>query len=54
MIKVKSMKQRFQTVRMTRAALEVVAERGLWEANMAMIAERARVGAGTIYRYCGG
>ena len=34
-----------------RAALELIAERGFHGAPMAMIAERAGVGAGTIYRY---
>ena len=34
-----------------RAALELIAENGFHGAPMAMIAERARVGAGTIYRY---
>jgi AcrR family transcriptional regulator len=33
------------------AALEIVAEHGFHGAPMAMIAERAGVGAGTIYRY---
>jgi len=33
------------------AALELIAERGFHGAPMAMIAERAGVGAGTIYRY---
>lgn len=33
------------------AALELIAERGFHDAPMAMIAERAGVGAGTIYRY---
>lgn len=34
-----------------RAALELIAENGFHGAPMAMIAERAGVGAGTIYRY---
>lgn len=34
-----------------RAALELIAEKGFHGAPMAMIAERASVGAGTIYRY---
>lgn len=34
-----------------RAALEIIAEHGFHNAPMAMIAERAGVGAGTIYRY---
>lgn len=34
-----------------RAALELIAERGFHGAPMATIAERAGVGAGTIYRY---
>lgn len=34
-----------------RAALEIIAENGFHGAPMAMIAERAGVGAGTIYRY---
>lgn len=34
-----------------RAALELIAEHGFHGAPMAMIAERASVGAGTIYRY---
>ena len=34
-----------------RAALELIAEHGFHAAPMAMIAERAGVGAGTIYRY---
>ena len=34
-----------------RAALEMIAENGFHGAPMAMIAERAGVGAGTIYRY---
>jgi len=34
-----------------RAALELIAEHGFHGAPMAMIAERAGVGAGTIYRY---
>ena len=34
-----------------RAALELIAENGFHGAPMAMIAERANVGAGTIYRY---
>lgn len=34
-----------------RAALELLAEQGFHGAPMAMIAERAGVGAGTIYRY---
>ncbi|MBC8019499.1 MAG: TetR/AcrR family transcriptional regulator [Verrucomicrobia bacterium] len=34
-----------------RAALELIAEKGFHGAPMAMIAERANVGAGTIYRY---
>ncbi len=34
-----------------RAALEMIAEHGFHGAPMAMIAERAGVGAGTIYRY---
>lgn len=34
-----------------RAALELIAEHGFHGAPMAMIAERADVGAGTIYRY---
>lgn len=34
-----------------RAALELIAEQGFHGAPMAMIAERAEVGAGTIYRY---
>ncbi len=34
-----------------RAALELIAEHGFHGAPMAMIAERAQVGAGTIYRY---
>lgn len=34
-----------------RAALELIAENGFHGAPMAMIAERAKVGAGTIYRY---
>ncbi|MDD2581438.1 MAG: TetR/AcrR family transcriptional regulator [Desulfuromonadaceae bacterium] len=34
-----------------RAALELIAENGFHGAPMAMIAEKARVGAGTIYRY---
>jgi AcrR family transcriptional regulator len=33
------------------AALEIIAERGFHGAPMAMIADRAKVGAGTIYRY---
>jgi TetR/AcrR family transcriptional regulator, repressor of fatR-cypB operon len=33
------------------AALELIVERGFHGASMAMIAERAGVGAGTIYRY---
>ena len=33
------------------AALELIAENGFHGAPMAMIAERAKVGAGTIYRY---
>lgn len=33
------------------AALEIIAEQGFHGAPMAMIAERASVGAGTIYRY---
>jgi len=33
------------------AALQVIAEHGFHEAPIAMIAERAGVGAGTIYRY---
>jgi AcrR family transcriptional regulator len=34
-----------------RAALELIAEQGFHAAPMALIAERAGVGAGTIYRY---
>ena len=34
-----------------RAALELIAEKGFHGAPMAMIAKRANVGAGTIYRY---
>ena len=34
-----------------RAALDLIAENGFHGAPMAMIAERAKVGAGTIYRY---
>ncbi|MFZ2950245.1 MAG: helix-turn-helix domain-containing protein, partial [Desulfuromonadaceae bacterium] len=34
-----------------RAALELIAENGFHGAPMAMIAEKAGVGAGTIYRY---
>jgi len=34
-----------------RAALELIAERGFHGAPMAMIANRANVGSGTIYRY---
>jgi len=34
-----------------RSALELIAEKGFHGAPMAMIAERAGVGAGTIYRY---
>lgn len=34
-----------------RAALELIAEHGFHGAPMAMIADRAHVGAGTIYRY---
>lgn len=34
-----------------RSALELIAENGFHGAPMAMIAERANVGAGTIYRY---
>lgn len=34
-----------------RAALEIIAEHGFHGAPMAMIAEKASVGAGTIYRY---
>jgi AcrR family transcriptional regulator len=34
-----------------RAALELMAEQGFHGAPMAMVADRARVGAGTIYRY---
>ena len=34
-----------------RAAMELIAENGFHGAPMAMIAERANVGAGTIYRY---
>lgn len=34
-----------------RAALELIAERGFHGAPMAMIADKAGVGAGTIYRY---
>ena len=34
-----------------RAALEIIAEHGFHGAPMAMIAEKAGVGAGTIYRY---
>ncbi|PKN12410.1 MAG: TetR family transcriptional regulator [Deltaproteobacteria bacterium HGW-Deltaproteobacteria-4] len=34
-----------------RAALEIIAEQGFHDAPMAMIAEKAGVGAGTIYRY---
>ena len=34
-----------------RAALELIAENGFHGAPMAMIADRAHVGAGTIYRY---
>lgn len=34
-----------------RAALELIAEHGFHGAPMAMVAERAGVGAGTIYRY---
>jgi len=34
-----------------RAALELIAEHGFHGAPMAMIADRAKVGAGTIYRY---
>jgi len=34
-----------------RAALELIAEHGFHGAPMAMIAEKANVGAGTIYRY---
>lgn len=34
-----------------RAALELMAEHGFHGAPMAMVADRARVGAGTIYRY---
>ncbi len=34
-----------------RAALELIAENGFHAAPMALIAERAKVGAGTIYRY---
>ena len=34
-----------------RAALEIIAEHGFHGAPMAMIADRAGVGAGTIYRY---
>jgi AcrR family transcriptional regulator len=33
------------------AALELIAERGFHDSPMALIAERAGVGAGTIYRY---
>ncbi len=33
------------------AALELIAEHGFHGAPMAMVAEKARVGAGTIYRY---
>lgn len=35
----------------TNAALELIAEHGFHGAPMAMIARKARVGAGTIYRY---
>ncbi len=34
-----------------RAALDLIAEHGFHGTSMAMIAERAKVGAGTIYRY---
>jgi len=34
-----------------RAALELIAENGFHGAPMAMIADKAGVGAGTIYRY---
>jgi len=34
-----------------RAALELIAEQGFHSAPMALIAERAKVGTGTIYRY---
>ncbi len=34
-----------------RAAIELIAQHGYHGAPMAMIAERAGVGAGTIYRY---
>ena len=37
--------------KVVRAALELIAERGYHGAPMAMIAEQAGVGAGTIYRY---
>lgn len=38
-------------VEIVRAALELIAEQGFHGAPMAMIAKRAGVGAGTIYRY---
>lgn len=34
-----------------RAALELIAQHGFHGTSMAMVAERAKVGAGTIYRY---
>lgn len=37
--------------KIVQAALELIAEKGFHGAPMAMIAERANVGAGTIYRY---
>lgn len=37
-----------------KAALELIAERGFHGTSMSLIAEKAEVGAGTIYRYCKG
>lgn len=48
---VKSMKQSDKRDDIIRAALELIAEHGFHGAPMALIAEKAGVGAGTIYRY---
>lgn len=45
------MSNRDKREEIVRAALELIAEHGFHGAPMAMIAERAHVGAGTIYRY---
>ncbi len=47
----KAEKQAEKRSEVVRAALELIAENGYHGAPMAMIADRAGVGAGTIYRY---